>query len=216
MKTLLAACAAAVLILVPVAASDTHAAHWSYSGPGAPEHWADLSSDNAACAAGKRQSPVDIVQSAPASLPALAIAWAKGKYTVVNNGHTIQLDAPAGGTLTVAGRVYDLVQFHFHAPSEHTQGGKPAAMEVHFVHRERGGTNLAVLGVFIDAGRPNPTFASIMAAAPRAAGKTSEIVLDPAALLPAAKADIAKFRALYPMNARPVQPLNGRTISVAP
>ena len=33
---------------------------WGYTGPGAPEHWASLSPDFAACANGKQQSPIDI------------------------------------------------------------------------------------------------------------------------------------------------------------
>ena len=36
-----------------------------------------------------------------------------------NNGHTIQLAAAPGSTLSIGKESYDLVQFHFHTPSEH-------------------------------------------------------------------------------------------------
>ena len=37
-------------------------------------------------------------------------------------------------TVEYQGERYVLAQFHFHTPSEHTVGGKPADAEVHFVH----------------------------------------------------------------------------------
>lgn len=37
-------------------------------------------------------------------------------------------------TVEYKGERYVLAQFHFHTPSEHTVGGKPADAEVHFVH----------------------------------------------------------------------------------
>jgi carbonic anhydrase len=51
-----------------------------------------------------------------AQLPLLGFAWAKRADTIVNNGHTIQLNFAAGGTLTAAPARYTLVQFHFHRP----------------------------------------------------------------------------------------------------
>jgi carbonic anhydrase len=60
--------------------------------------------------------------------------------------------------IRVNGIPYDLVQFHFHAPSEHTVDGRRTEMEVHFVHLIRDGQGcnssnrpLVVIGDFIDA-----------------------------------------------------------------
>ena len=39
-----------------------------------------------------------------------------------------------GSTLGIDGTPYDLKQFHFHTPSEHTVEGIRYAMEMHFVH----------------------------------------------------------------------------------
>jgi carbonic anhydrase len=57
---------------------------------------------------------------------------------------------------------YDLIQFHFHVPAEHTVNGQRADMEVHFVHLIRDSSPAAacqssqrpllVIGAFINAG----------------------------------------------------------------
>lgn len=239
--------AGALAFLCMAAASAADHAHWGYSGEGGPEHWGQLSPEFATCAAGKKQSPIDLARGKTVLVSGLDIAWAKGPYTLVNNGHTIQANAPAGGTLTIDDKHYDLLQLHFHAPSEHEIKGRTAPMEIHFVHREQGGTNLVVIGVMITPGGKNAAFSELMAAAPHDEGKTATVTFDPKTLLPAShgywtyegslttppcseivhwivmkdplrvdQADIAKFTALYPMNARPVQPLNGRAVSVSP
>ena len=58
------------------------------------------------------------------------------------------------------------MQFHFHAPSEHTVGGKRFAMETHFVHKSAKG-ELAVLGVLHETGKDNEALAPIWAALPK-------------------------------------------------
>jgi carbonic anhydrase len=46
--------------------------------------------------------------------------------------------------VTMNGVIYDLVQFHFHMPSEHTFGGKSFDAEMHFVHKSKSGQTLVV------------------------------------------------------------------------
>jgi carbonic anhydrase len=53
---------------------------------------------------------------------------------------------PGSGHVTVAGTRYDLVQFHFHTPSEHQFGGRNTPLEMHLVHRSAAG-KLLVVGV---------------------------------------------------------------------
>lgn len=44
---------------------------------------------------------------------------------------------PSGNYYTrISGRVYELLQFHFHTPSEHTFDGKHYPMEAHLVHKD--------------------------------------------------------------------------------
>jgi carbonic anhydrase len=47
---------------------------------------------------------------------------------------TLKALVPAGSYVIVEGITYNLVEFHFHQPSEHTLNGNRTPMEVHFVH----------------------------------------------------------------------------------
>ena len=106
------------------------------------------------CSVRSQQSPIDIIGSIKAQLPPLRIAWGKTADTMVNNGHTIQLNAAKGSTLTFGGGSYRLLQFHFHRPSEHLIRGRSFPMEAHFVHAHASGA-LAVVGALMVAGKPN-------------------------------------------------------------
>jgi carbonic anhydrase len=77
---------------------------------------------------------------------------------------------PSGPTpeIRLNGIPYELLQFHFHIPAEHSVNGSRADMEVHFVHLIRNGQDLAgrctsssrplvVIGAFINAGGNSDT-----------------------------------------------------------
>jgi carbonic anhydrase len=162
------------------------AAHWTYTGPEGPDKWGDLDAANRVCSVGGQQSPVDIGETIRATLPALKTGWARRADTIVNNGHTIQLNVADGSTLTAPGGTYKLVQFHFHRPSEHQINGKTYPMEVHFVHANAAG-GLAVVGVLMETGRPNPVFNKIVSTMPAAAGPPvrADTAINPNGLLPA-------------------------------
>ena len=90
--------------------------------------------------------------------------------------------------MTVSGRAHQLVQYHFHAPSEHTVNGLQFPMEMHLVHTNAEG-QLAVIGVLIIEGPHNAAFDPIWANLP--ATKDVEhhlehIKVDVDALLPSA------------------------------
>jgi carbonic anhydrase len=181
--------ALAGLALCPICASAGFAAegaHWSYEGATGPGHWGDIDAASKVCSAGSQQSPIDITTSIKAQLQPLTIAWAKNADTIVNNGHTIQLNFEQGSTLMVGNNAYALLQFHFHHPSEHLIGGKSFPMEVHFVHRNFAG-NLAVIGALMTAGIPNSAFGKIVATMPAKEGAPVNAAagIDPNKLLPA-------------------------------
>lgn len=159
--------------------------HWSYEGEAGPENWGGLDSANAACSIGSQQSPIDITGTSTAQQPSLNISWTKGPDTIVNNGHTIQLDFAEGATLRLGGRNYALKQFHFHHPSEHLVEGRRFGMEAHFVHS--GSDGLAVVGVLMIAGKPNAVFKKIVALMPTEEGPAvpADPTIDPSRLLPA-------------------------------
>ena len=86
--------------------------------------------------------------------------------TLVNTGSpdefaTVRADIPPGAAgLSLAGRDWDLVQFHWHTPSEHTVDGRHRALEMHLVHTNAEGGFL-VLAVFIKRGRSNRALAPL-------------------------------------------------------
>jgi carbonic anhydrase len=79
------------------------------------------------------------------------------------------------------------MQFHFHAPSEHLVNGRPALMEIHFVHKNSAGS-LAVVGVLVEQGPPNMALAEVWNHLPEGAGPAQDfdgVLINGRDLLPA-------------------------------
>jgi carbonic anhydrase len=162
-----------VCAILEAAAAESH---WSYDGK-----WGGT------CATGARQSPIDIGAASQAKLPALKIAWGHRASTIVNNGHTIQVNMPPGSTLQAPGGNFQLVQFHLHHPSEHHLGGKTFPLELHYVHASTTKANaLAVIGVMIEAGQPNAVFNRLVSTMPAKPGPAvaADPGIDPNGMLP--------------------------------
>jgi carbonic anhydrase len=175
------------LALCPICTKPPFAAdvHWGYEGPEGPENWGNLDPANGVCAAGVQQSPIDIGNTFEATLLQLKINWAAHAETIVNNGHTVQVNMGEGGVLTHDGGAYRLVQFHFHHPSEHHYAGKAFPMEAHFVHASVSGA-LAVIGVMMMPGRANGTFSKIVTSMPEKEGPAvpADPMISPNSFLP--------------------------------
>lgn len=160
---------------------------FSYEGATGPASWGDLRPEWSLCATGTEQSPIDIVDPADTDLPDPQAAWNESPLAVTHKGLTIQVDFPEGGTTTVGDNSWNLVQVHFHAPSEHTVAGQQYPADAHFVHADDEG-NLAVLGVFFEEGAASEAWGPILANVPTTAGETITVdgtMIDPATLLPA-------------------------------
>lgn len=154
------------LAIAACAAAPAHAQHWGYEGHEGPEHWQDLDPNWAVCAAGQQQSPINLTHALHAGLGAPEIEWAEETAgVVVDNGHTVQVNVENAGGITLGDTYYRLLQFHFHAASEHTIDGEHAPMEVHFVHQSEAG-DLAVIGVMIERGNSLPTLDRVWAVMP--------------------------------------------------
>ena len=124
-------------------------------GHDGPEHWGDLVDEFFICEEGKNQSPIDLSGALPADLPELDFDYRHtGKLIEKNTGHAIQDVVQPGNMLHVQGNSYELKQFHFHSPSEHTVEGRYFPMEVHFVHQDVAG-ELLVVGFFFVEGDHN-------------------------------------------------------------
>jgi carbonic anhydrase len=241
--------ATASTLSASVCLADEHA-HWSYSGPTGPEKWSTLEQDFGSCGLGKTQSPIDIrdAEARKAALPPIDFAYQASPLRVIDNGHTIQVNYAPGSFIAVGGRRYELVQFHFHKPSEEKVNGKNYDMVAHLVHRDSAG-KLAVVAVLLAKGTPNPlldtlwshiptqkneetvvefakinvadllpeshayyTFTGSLTTPPCTEGVTWLVLQHPTSV---SAAQVARFGAVYPMNARPVQPRNGRTIQAS-
>ena len=131
-------------------------AHWSYAGEAGPQAWGRLKPEFNVCAIGKRQSPINIEESATLQGPAepLVFNYQPSSGTVVNNGHTIQVDLYGDNSVTVRDSTYKLIQFHFHRPSEERVNYKGFSMVAHLVHKNMDG-QLAVVAVLLDPGTAN-------------------------------------------------------------
>ncbi|HEY2809248.1 MAG TPA: carbonic anhydrase family protein [Steroidobacteraceae bacterium] len=148
---------AGVLAGTGAVADEAHGPHWSYSGATGPEHWAEEDAAFAACGSGRErhQSPINIDGAPQQELPPIEFHYQPTPLTVTDTGHSFQVNAvPGAGGITVGGEHYDLVQFHFHRPSEETFQGHHYSMVAHLVHKNAQG-QLAVVAVQIRKGQEN-------------------------------------------------------------
>lgn len=184
----------AVLIFSLIISSNTfagskhHKGHWSYEGETGPEHWGELSEKFEACSKGKSQSPIDITAAAVGGRGKVEFNYSPSRIKILNNGHAIQVNYDKGSYIKVGGKRYDLLQFHFHAPSEHTVAGKHSDIEMHLVHKSKKG-ELAVVGVLIDKGEMNGAYKDVWAGLPEKEGKEMALkaTVNAFELLPAKK-----------------------------
>lgn len=128
--------------------------HWGYQGEGAPENWGTLKPEFALCGSGISQSPIDFNKTYKTELEKIVFSYQETPLKIVNNGHSIQVNYEPGSTIIVDGETYELAQFHFHAPSEHTVNGQYYDMELHLVHKNMN-NEIAVVGVFMKKGKEN-------------------------------------------------------------
>jgi carbonic anhydrase len=161
-------------------------AHWGYSGEEGPTFWGNLSTAYTLCSTGHMQSPIDIKHTQQAGLAPIDVSYQATPLNIVNNGHTIQVNYAKGSKMTIGNTSYNLLQFHFHSPSENIVAGKPFPMEAHFVHADDHGT-LGVLGVFMTVGKENTALGEIWNHLPKEVNKPvamKQVVVNGRDLLP--------------------------------
>jgi carbonic anhydrase len=219
---------------------------WTYEQEA---HWSELDPEYALCN-GKEQSPIDIRNTEKADLPVLAFESRSAPLRfVTNNRHTIRVNYhPGNGNLLIVGnKRYELVQFHFHHPSEeYINGRAPYPMVVHLMYKASDGS-VAGVTVFVKSGASNSTVQKVWDHMPDKEGGegVSGVELNPGALLPAEKIksyytymgslsappctegvtwfilkhpldmsskQIEAFAKLFPNDARPLKPVNGRVV----
>lgn len=133
--------------------------HWGYEGGAGPSHWGEIEQEHEKhlmCREGVRQSPIDFNHVPGLRLDGLRSHYSKTPINLINNTHTILLKYQKGSYVEWEGEKLELLQIHFHHPSEHTVEGKSFPMEIHFVHRS-GDHEYVVIGVFAKFGKTNET-----------------------------------------------------------
>ena len=160
--------------------------NWGYDGDEGPDHWGDLCPAYKMAKTGAHQSPIDIISSTLANPADLLFDYQPSALNIVNTSHTIQANDDAGSTLQVDGLTYELVQYHFHNPSENTVDGSATPMEMHLVHRNGNG-DIAVVGVFLVDGKENEAYAPVFDNMPATIGEPvtiPDVSVNAADLLP--------------------------------
>jgi carbonic anhydrase len=159
--------------------------HWGYQGAGGPQHWGSLRSEFSACGKGQRQSPIDIRDGFTVDLEPVHFDYRPSRFSVIDNGHTVQVNVAAGNIIETQGRVYELAQFHFHRPSEERINGRAFDMVAHLVHKDVEG-RLAVIAVLLDRGAAQPLIQTVWNNLPLEKGEAvpARVTLDVSELLP--------------------------------
>ncbi len=193
MKKMFLAVVGIAMLMSGAAYAGSGGAHWGYTGDEGPSHWGDLAPEYKMCKEGKNQSPVNIVTEdtscVDAVLEELKLSYKPSALDVVNNGHTIKVNYAKGSTMEMGGTTFNLLQYHFHSPSENNIDSKSYPMEVHLVHADADG-NLAVIGTMYVEGKANAAIDAVWAKMPAKAGEkvsASDVSVNVMDILPANK-----------------------------
>jgi carbonic anhydrase len=174
----------AVVIALLAFSSLAWAQAWNHdpTSPIGPLHWGTVAPPYATCGdnitgeVGMMQSPINIVpdKALAANFSPLWFKYRPTALTIENTGHYVEVPYESPSSLTIGSQptdVYQLVQFHFHAPSEHTINGVRYDAELHLVHTNAIGETV-VIGVLLKSSPEGlPIFDTIMANAPTSPGE---------------------------------------------
>lgn len=162
-----------------------HDLHWEYNGAAGPQSWGQLKPEFKTCNSGTRQSPIDIRDGIKVQLEPIQFDYRASAFRVIDNGHTVQVNVDSGNFITVSGRRYELVQFHFHRPSEERINGRQYEMVAHLVHKDAQG-KLAVIAVLLDQGKEHPMVQLVWNSLPleKSVEQASPVALDMNLMLP--------------------------------
>lgn len=188
---------------------------------------------------------IDSSSTVKLSLAPMMVRYLRTSAEVKNTGRTIQINLKDGGDVSLPSGNYALKQVHFHTPSEEIVNGKAYPIEAHLVHKngkgklavialfyQSGKENNSLNGIFaklpqqkdgdlttmFDAAQLIQDVSSYynyvgsLTTPPCTEGVDWYVLKNPNTM---SLEQIAKFQKLFPMNARAVQPLNGRVINEA-
>ena len=162
---------------------------WGFEEKNGPAVWGDLAPEFEVCKTGVNQTPINLTGFVEADLEPLKIGYTTKSTSVEHKGTTVQVNFAKGSSFSVDGKAFNLIQYHFHTPSENHIDGKSYPMEAHFVHASDKG-ELAVLAVMFKVGKANPQLQVIVDNMPIKKGDKNSLIktaFNPIDLLPASK-----------------------------
>ncbi len=168
--------------------NDCENVNWSYNHKKkeGPNNWQDLCSAFSNCG-GNRQSPININTNNVVhgeNLISPKFYYNKTKVSIINNAHTVQFNVNGNNKVNFNGKDYKLLQFHYHALSEHTINNRHNPLEVHFVHKYND-IDYAVLGIMFIEGKENELFKKYLDEFPIESGEyDSDEMIELLSLLP--------------------------------
>jgi carbonic anhydrase len=124
-----------------------------------------LSAPQGLCTSGRRQSPIDIDETARAALPPLVFDYRSSPLRTVNDGHTARVRFANGSRLLIGDQAHTLTQFHFHLPAGDRIHGEDFPLGLHFLHKSAAG-QLVALVVLFRQGAANPALAALLPGLP--------------------------------------------------
>ncbi|KAI4363980.1 hypothetical protein MLD38_020129 [Melastoma candidum] len=123
-----------------------------------PSMWGLLNPEWAACSDGKLQSPIDLSRETARITPRLGKLekdYKPAPAVIVSRDHDINVkwygDA---GHIIINGTRFNVIQCHWHTPTEHSLDGMRYELELHIVHLSNEG-RIAVIGILYEFGRPD-------------------------------------------------------------
>lgn len=163
-----------------------------------PPNWGSIDPVYATCDNGISQSPINL--PCPPGNPQIlanepSVSTASALFELGQGSLNFELGCPTPGlcgSTNYNGATYNLINVHFHSPSEHKENGQSYPLEAHLVHQSSSGALLVVGVLFSEGGGDN-----CITTAPTETGSNSEVasILSQIenGLLPTVAANTASF-----------------------
>ncbi|KEH16352.1 putative monodehydroascorbate reductase (NADH), Carbonic anhydrase [Medicago truncatula] len=133
--------------------------NYDEASPLGPPNWGHIKPNEwFLCKNGTMQSPIDLRDEVVqiSNLGPLQTNYNPSNATLKNRGHDVKVELMSNSSyLQIDGTQYELLQFHWHTPSEHTINGVRFDLELHLVHQTPL-NETAVIGVLYTIGMPDP------------------------------------------------------------
>ena len=109
------------------------------------------------------QSPVNITDSkCQIGKHSLTMTYDISSEHLTHEFQSVEVDYDAGSYVTFDGLNYNLLQFHFHTPSEHLVNDLRYPMEMHIVHQTEDQQYFLVIALLLQAGEEDPFIAQFL------------------------------------------------------